>query len=283
MKNYFEGKSKGLTFLGLLSLMSATSLLSIGCNGKDELYTITRSTSEQEIIHNTNKVNDSTKNVIYLTFDDGPNKGTANLIKILNKRKVSATAFLIGVHGKASLQQKKDLEDLKKDTLIEFANHSYSHAHNKFVQFYRNPLAVVQDFDRAKDSLKLSNNIARTPGRNIWRLNNINRTDLKSSNDAANGLQKAGYKVIGWDLEWRHSKKMGLSGNHQAMIKKVDSLFNNNLTCTPKHLVFLTHDQYLSDQDSMRELDLFIEELQKTNRFVFRKISAYPKINDVYN
>lgn len=283
MKNYFEGKSKKMTFLGMFALLSATSALSIACNGKDEQSNGGNEPSQEEITTHTKKEDDSNKNVIYLTFDDGPNRGTENLMKILDKRQVSATAFLIGVHARASLQQKKDLEALRKDTLIEFANHSYSHAHNKFVQFYKHPDAVVKDFDRAMDSLRLTNKIARTPGRNIWRLNNITRTDIKTSNLAANTLQKAGYKVIGWDLEWRHSKKMGLSGNHQAMVKKVDSLFNNNLTNTPKHLVFLTHDQYLTDQDSVRELDLFIEELQKTNRFVFKKISAYPKINEVYN
>lgn len=283
MKNYFEEKSTLKTFLGMLALMSATSIISTQCTSKDENTGGDYSTSQAKIKIDSSTTDDSNKRVIYLTFDDGPNKGTENLLKILNKRKVYATAFLIGVHARASLQQKIDFEALKKDTLVEFANHSYSHAHNKFLQFYRNPSIVVKDFDRAMDSLKLTNKIARTPGRNIWRLNNITKTDIKSSDNAANSLQKAGYKVIGWDLEWMHSKKMGLNGNHQDMIKKVDSFFNNNLTKTPQHLVLLTHDQYLTDQDSVRELDLFIEELQKTNRFVFRKISSYPKINEVYN
>ncbi|MEF9478591.1 hypothetical protein OWR28_13595 [Chryseobacterium sp. 1B4] len=76
---------------------------------------------------------------------------------------------------------------------------------------------------------------------------------------------------------------MTLKGSHEAMIKKVDSIFLNDLEKTSRHLVFLTHDQYLRDADSINELDLFIEKLQKSNKFVFRKISQYPKINEVLN
>lgn len=76
---------------------------------------------------------------------------------------------------------------------------------------------------------------------------------------------------------------MELKDNHQAMLKKVDSIFYNDLEKTSRHLVFLTHDQYLTDAYSINELDLFIEKLQKSNRFVFRKISQYPKINEVLN
>ena len=172
---------------------------------------------------------------------------------------------------------------MRIDHLIELANHSHTHAHNKYSEFYKNPAAVVNDFNIAKDSLKLPGKIARTPGRNIWRLNNINVTDIKSSSAAADRLKSAGYKVIGWDLEWRPSQKMTLKGSHEAMIKKVDSIFLNDLEKTSRHLVFLTHDQYLRDADSINELDLFIEKLQKSNKFVFRKISQYPKINEVLN
>jgi len=286
-KNFAE-KSRNMTFSGMLALMSATLILFHSCN-----QTKTGNESDKIISdhHPTAKVVPdiadenvpSDKRVIYLTFDDGPNRGTENLLKILHKRNICATAFLVGKHAYGSKKQKDDLELLKSDHLVELANHSFTHAHNKYTDFYKNPVAVVQDFDTAKDSLKLYSKIARTPGRNIWRLNNITVTDLKSSTAAANSLKKAGYKVIGWDLEWKPSNKMALKGNHEAMLKKVDSIFFNDLEKTSRHLVFLTHDQYLTDTDSVNELDLFLEKLQKTNRFEFRKISEYPKINEVLN
>ncbi len=286
MRKIFAGKSTNKTFLGMFALMSATSVLLNSCNFKNDVNETTYS-QENPPAKPAPAMDDESvdpdKRVIYLTFDDGPNQGTENLLKILNKRNVSATAFLVGKHAYGSTKQKNDLELLKKNPLIELANHSFTHAHNKYTDFYKNADAVVRDFDIAKDSLKLYDKIARTPGRNIWRLNNINVTDIKSTTAAADGLKKAGYKVIGWDLEWRPSQRMTLKGSHEAMLKKVDSIFLNDLEKTSRHLVFLTHDQYLRDTDSINELDLFIEKLQKSNKFVFRKISQYPKINEVLN
>ncbi|MDH6253585.1 peptidoglycan/xylan/chitin deacetylase (PgdA/CDA1 family) [Chryseobacterium sp. H1D6B] len=288
MKNFFAEKSKNKTFLGMFALVSAASLLFHSCNQKNDQKEAEKMISEYHPVAKTvPKIDDedvsSDKRVIYLTFDDGPNRGTENLLKILHKRNVCATAFLVGKHTFGSTKQKEDFELLKNDHLVELANHSFSHAHNKYTDFYKNSAAVVRDFNIARDTLKLTDKIARTPGRNIWRLNNINVTDIKSSAEAANSLKKAGYKIVGWDLEWRPTNKMGLKGNHEAMLKKVDSIFFNDLEKTSRHLVFLTHDQYLTDEDSIRELDLFIEKLQKTNRFVFKKLSDYPQINGVLN
>ncbi|MCW3162229.1 polysaccharide deacetylase family protein [Chryseobacterium oryctis] len=288
MRKIFAEKSINKTFLGMFALVSATSILFNGCNRKnDKKESEKLIRKEHPVAKTVPKIDDeevtSDKRVIYLTFDDGPNQGTENLLKILNKRNVCATAFVVGKHVYGSKKQKDNLELLRKNPLIELANHSFTHANNKYTDFYKNPDAVVHDFDTAKDSLKLYDKIARTPGRNIWRLKNINVTDLKSSTEAADKLKLAGYKVVGWDLEWKHSNKMSLKGNHQAMLKKVDSIFFNDLEKTSRHLVFLTHDQYLTDADSINELDLFIEKLQKTNRFVFRKISDYPKINEILN
>lgn len=287
MKKTFAEKSLKQTFLGMFAVMSAASTLLTACNQKNEVKESEKVHSQKTPVAKVPKIDDedipSDKRVIYLTFDDGPNRGTENLLKILHKRNVCATAFLVGKHASDSKRQKEDLEKMRTDVLLELANHSYTHAHNKYSDFYKNPEAVVKDFNRAKDSLKLAGMIARTPGRNIWRLNNIDVTDLKSSTEAANSLRKAGYKLIGWDLEWKPTNKMSLKDNHEAMLKKVDSIFFNDLEKTSRHLVFLTHDQYLTDADSINELDLFIEKLQKSNRFVFRKVSAYPKINEILN
>ncbi|SHL14354.1 Peptidoglycan/xylan/chitin deacetylase, PgdA/CDA1 family [Chryseobacterium contaminans] len=286
MRKIFAGKSKNKAFLGMFALVSATSVVLNSCNFKSDVndaVSLQEHPAAETVPTMDDENVDPDKRVIYLTFDDGPNQGTENLLKILDKRNVCATAFLVGKHAYGSTKQKNDFKLLKDNPLIELANHSFTHAHNKYTDFYKSADAVVRDFDIAKDSLKLHDKIARTPGRNIWRLNNINVTDIKSSTAAADGLKRAGYKVIGWDLEWRPTHKMTLKGSHEAMLKKVDSIFLNDLEKTSRHLVFLTHDQYLRDTDSINELDLFIEKLQKSNKFVFRKISQYPKINEVLN
>ncbi|MEF9478590.1 polysaccharide deacetylase family protein [Chryseobacterium sp. 1B4] len=199
MRKIFAGKSKNKTFLGMFALVSATSVLLNSCNFKSEVNTDPAVSSQEhpaaEIVPKMDDESvDPDKRVIYLTFDDGPNQGTENLLKILDKRNVCATAFLVGKHAYGSKKQKDDLLLLKQNPLIELANHSFTHAHNKYTDFYKNANAVVHDFDIAKDSLKLTDKIARTPGRNIWRLNNINVTDIKSSTAAADGLKKPAIK-----------------------------------------------------------------------------------------
>lgn len=269
-------------FFGTIAIFATIIVIVDSCQ-KDNLKVKTEKNVPQ--LKHSNRVNmdDPDKRSIYLTFDDGPNRGTKNLIKILNKHKINATSFVVGQHINNTKKQKSDYTDLQQDSLIEIANHSYSHADNKYTKFYQNPEKVVHDFKIVRDSLKLLNPIARTPGRNIWRINGINVTDIKASKSTADQLQKAGFKLVGWDLEWRGNSEMKLKNNHQDMLKKVDSIFFNDLEKTPRHLVLLTHDQYLHDEQSVKELDLFIQRLKESNRFVFKKISDYPKINETLN
>lgn len=286
MKHFLARKLFNKSFPGTIVILTAITVTFQSCQ-KENI----NNTLQPELAKNApelkqpNRINidDPDKRTIYLTFDDGPNRGTENMIKILNKHNIYASSFVVGNHINSSNKQKLDYADLQQDSLIEIANHSYSHANNKYAKFYQNPDKVVHDFKIVRDSLKLLNPIARTPGRNIWRINGINITDIKASKIAADQLQTAGFKLIGWDLEWHGSPQMKLKNNHQDMLKKVDSIFFNDLEKTPRHLVLLTHDQYLHDENSVKELDLFIQKLKESNRFVFKKISDYPKINETLN
>ena len=291
MKKTFAEKSNLLVFLGIAALITTAVFFLKSCNKKSEKEQAQHSkeNNSDKIIPNSAKVisakpdvpDDPNKRYIYLTFDDGPNRGTKNLLKITNKYQIPITAFVVGKHAYDSKTQAKELKELENDKLVEIANHSYTHALNRYSEFYKNPENVIHDFDRARDSLKFKNKYARTPGRNIWRTTNINKTDIKTSKVAADELQRSGYTLVGWDLEWKPDNSMKLKGSHKDMAKRVDSIFFNDLEKTSRHLVFLTHDQYLQDDDSVRELDLFISGLQNSNRFEFRKISDYPKINDI--
>ncbi|WP_312768325.1 polysaccharide deacetylase family protein [Epilithonimonas sp.] len=288
MKKTFAEKSNYLVFLGTAALIVNAVFFLNSCNKKSEQVVDSKTNSEKtvpkpaKVISTKPEISDDpNKRYIYLTFDDGPNNGTENLLKIINKYQIPVTSFIVGKHAYDSKTQAKNLKELENHDLVELANHSYAHAENKYSEFYKNPEKVVHDFDRAKDSLKFKNKYARTPGRNIWRTSDIDNTDIKSSKIAADELQRAGYVLVGWDLEWKPDNKMKLKGSHQQMAKRVDSIFFNDLEKTSRHLVFLTHDQYLQDDDSVKELDLFIFGLQNSNRFEFRKISDYPKINDI--
>ncbi len=218
------------------------------------------------------------KKTIYLTFDDGPNKGTKNVLDIINDEQVPATLFVIGEHVYGSRLQAAIYDSVRQSAFVELANHSYTHAHNKFTKFYSEPDEVVNDFKRCADSLNFSSNIVRTPGRNIWRLNDIKQTDNHLSREAADALQKNGYTVMGWDLEWHFNNKLEAIQTYEQVANQIDSMFTHNRTKTTDHLVLLAHDQvYNSTKDSV-SLRKLLSKLKEKGEYDFAFINRYPGI-----
>jgi len=219
------------------------------------------------------------KKKIYLTFDDGPNKGTRKVLNIVQEEQVPVTFFIVGEHVFASTSQHATWDSLKVADSIELCNHSYTHAHNHYERFYRQPDSVVSDFRRCHDSLQLSNPVVRTPGRNIWRVDTLSYTDLKKSAAAADSLQQAGFTIIGWDLEWHYDHKtFTLKNRSEALMDEIDSLFAHNKTKIPEHLVVLAHDQVYDDADDSCELHELIKKLKRRDEYELVVASKYPGV-----
>jgi peptidoglycan-N-acetylglucosamine deacetylase len=218
------------------------------------------------------------KKTIYLTFDDGPCKGTKTVMTILKQEQVPATLFIIGEHVYGSKSQLAIYDSLKACTLFEVANHSYTHAfENKFYKFYSQPDSATNDFKRCADSLHFTNNIIRTPGRNIWRTPGISSTDLKAAGAAGDSLYSKGYKAIGWDVEWNFNAAQRLVQTDTEMLQIIDSVFAHKETKTNNHLVVLAHDRtFLHAADSIK-LQHFIAALKKKDEYDFEMVSKYPE------
>ena len=224
----------------------------------------------------------SKKKKLYLTFDDGPNKGTKNVLNIIKDEGVPVTFFVIGEHVFASKGQQQMWDSLKMAEHIEICNHSYTHGwHNDFADFYQSPDSVVKDFQRTQDSLQLSNNIVRTPGRNIWRIDSLKYTDLKKSAAAADSLQKAGFVVMGWDLEWHYDHKtMSVTTNAEKLVQQIDSVFSNKKTKQPDHLVLLAHDQVYVKKDDSIQLRQLLKLLKQKDEYELSIVTDYPGIKN---
>jgi len=218
------------------------------------------------------------KKKIYLTFDDGPNKGTQNVLDIVKDEKIPVTFFIIGEHVYASINQNITWDSLQAAEGIEICNHSYTHAeHNHFEKFYQSPDTVVSDFQRAQDSLDLKNNIVRTPGRNAWRIDSLQFTDLKKSKAAVDSLQKAGFVVMGWDLEWHYDRKeLTVKNSADDLLRQIDSVFNNKKTKSPEHLVLLAHDQVYGKTKDSTELRQLIQKLKLKEDYELSLVTSYP-------
>ena len=217
------------------------------------------------------------KKKLYITFDDGPNRGTKNVLHIVKDEQVPVSFFIVGEHVFASAGQTQMWDSLKMCAEIELCNHSFTHAHGHYEKFYKTPSNVVKDFQRTQDSLQLDNAIARTPGRNIWRIDTLRFTDLKKSTEAADSLQKAGFVVIGWDLEWHYDPKtMSVTTTASELVNEVDSLFRHNKTRNADNLVLLAHDQVYAKTEDSLQLRQFLQLLKQKDEYELSVVSSYP-------
>jgi peptidoglycan-N-acetylglucosamine deacetylase len=217
---------------------------------------------------------------IYLTFDDGPNRGTKNVLNIITAEQMPITMFLIGLQLNGSQVQKDDYVRILHTPLVEVENHSFTHAHNHFDRFYTSPQNVFDDFTKCFDSLHLTSGIVRTPGRNIWRTKNIQFTDMKKSAPAMDSVFKNGYTAVGWDVEWHFDRHLKLVESADYILNRIDSFFAKGYTKTPNELVFLTHDQIFSDPTDSAALVDFIQKLKKKDAYNFEVISNYPHLKN---
>jgi peptidoglycan-N-acetylglucosamine deacetylase len=221
------------------------------------------------------------KKTIYLTFDDGPNKGTKKMMHIVNEEQVPVTLFIVGQHVYGSKEQAATFDSVMSSKYFEIANHSYTHAfENKFAKFYTLPDSVIKDFMRCADSLHLTANIIRTPGRNIWRTATVTSTDIKKSKPAADSLYTSGFTEVGWDLEWHYDNELKLQNTSDEMLQQVDSMFVHAKTKTPNHLVLLAHDQVYADACDSTELHQFIIKLKAKDEYNFEMASKYPGLKN---
>jgi peptidoglycan/xylan/chitin deacetylase (PgdA/CDA1 family) len=222
------------------------------------------------------------KKKIYLTFDDGPNKGTRNVLDIVQQENIPVTFFIVGEHVFASTGQNQVWDSLKAARNIEICNHSYTHAHNKYDKFYQEPGTVVRDMERTKEKLLPDNNIVRAPGRNSWRIDSLHFTDIKKSKAAMDSLQRAGFIVMGWDLEWHYDPKtLQVMTSADEMMNRIDSMFKKGKTRLPDNLVILAHDQvYHSSADSL-QLREFVQKLKSRDEYELSLVSSYPAIKPV--
>jgi peptidoglycan/xylan/chitin deacetylase (PgdA/CDA1 family) len=222
------------------------------------------------------------KKKIYLTFDDGPNKGTKNVLDIVQQENVPATFFIVGEHVFASMEQARIWDSLQHAINIEICNHSYTHAHNRYEKFYQQPDSVVSDMEKTKDELLPDNNIVRAPGRNSWRIDSLQFTDIRKSKAAMDSLQNAGFVVMGWDLEWHYDPKTLIVKNTaDELLTQVDSIFIKGKTKTLDHLVLLAHDQVYQNADDSVQLRQFVQKLKQKDDYELSLVSSYPGVQRI--
>lgn len=213
---------------------------------------------------------------IYLTFDDGPLNGSEHIDSVVLAEQLKVNVFVVGMYMHQSKLLQRYFKLYKENPFIEIYNHSYTHAHDKYELFYRDPENVLADIRKNESEFDLRFKIVRLPGRNMWRIGNRKRDDEKSGSAAADLLAANGYKLFGWDLEWDHDLKNGDPiQSVGTMVKEIEAMFKYKRSFTPGHVVILAHDEMFRKKWEESELKQLIDTL-KTQHYVFEHIRFYP-------
>lgn len=215
-------------------------------------------------------------NHIYLTFDDGPLVGSFAIDSLAKAKKVKLNTFLVGRHANMGKGRERDLKRYRENPLISCYNHSFTHAYNKFSHFYSDPKSAYDDFVKNEKDLALTHKIVRLPGRNIWIYDDVRVIDLKSGSQTADLLFANGYKIYGWDVEWRINSLTGIPVQSlDGTFSKIKSLFKNKNSQTPNNVVLLMHDDMFQTKKGRQLLADLIDSLKKEN-YRFEFMEDYP-------
>jgi len=288
-------------FLRFTLLLSLVNSVLVSCNTAPGDTNTTRNSSATKLkaqvapLTNNKKaettavyknIYDSTKQYIYLTFDDGPQPGTMACFHTVKQLGVKASFFMVGMHRwDAHYKAIADtIDDNYPVTLL--ANHSFSHAfRDKYKAFYTHPYAALADFKRAQDSLQIAYKIIRLPGNSSWVRNGTIRAS-KLTKPICVLLDSAGYKVMGWDVEWNFKPEPGGAKPVQSvatMVKMVENTLQKNECYRKNNIVLLAHDRMFHTPAYTDSLFKFVSILKQNPHYVFETVDKYPMQRQVSN
>jgi peptidoglycan/xylan/chitin deacetylase (PgdA/CDA1 family) len=214
---------------------------------------------------------------IYLTFDDGPLNGSENIDSVILAERLKISVFLVGEHAEKSKLLGNYYKMYEQNPFVDAYNHSYTHANGKYALFYSSPANVLADIQKNEQLLNLRYKIVRLPGRNMWRIGDRKKDDGISGSAAADLLAQNGYKLYGWDIEWRHKAKDGAPiQSVDEMVNEIENRLESGNTFTKDHIVILIHDEMFQKKWEESELKQLIDKLRLNNDYVFEHIHFYP-------
>lgn len=218
---------------------------------------------------------------IYITFDDGPNKGTRNVLQTVKQEHIPASFFVVGKHVFDTPGQGETFRELKADSSIELCNHSFTHALNRYNSFYLHPEKVISDFQQNEDRLSLTSKITRMPGRNAWRIDSVVHTDITESKAAIDSVYNAGFAVMGWDVEWTFDHKtLEPAADTELLLRRIQNMLEADKTRTPGHLVLLAHDQAFQKEAAVEKLHYVLQQLKNNPAYELVLASQYPGVKN---
>lgn len=190
---------------------------------EDKSGNVTSMTRPVKVIENP----EYSKNIVYLTFDDGPSENTPKILDILKKNNVKATFFVTAQYPKYASYMKDE-----KEQGHTVALHTYTHDYEKVYKSekaYFDDLKKIQDY--AKKHTGEESHLIRFPG------GSSNTVSANYSQGIMSKLTKSvidkGYQYFDWNVTSSDASGWGVPANDIAKSACVD--WGGNL-------VILMHD-----------------------------------------
>jgi peptidoglycan/xylan/chitin deacetylase (PgdA/CDA1 family) len=213
---------------------------------------------------------------IYLSFDDGPLKGSENIDSVVIAERLKISVFVVGHNAEASKLLGNYYKLYEQNPFVETYNHSFTHAKGHYELFYSNPENVLADIQKNEKDLNLKFKVVRLPGRNMWRLAGRKKDDVVSGSAAADLLAKNGYKIYGWDMEWQHHPGGTPVQTVDEIKKEIEIRLEDGNLFTKDHLVLLVHDEMFQKKWEESELKQLIDKLKQHENYIFEHLRFYP-------
>ncbi|PXV64759.1 peptidoglycan/xylan/chitin deacetylase (PgdA/CDA1 family) [Dysgonomonas alginatilytica] len=266
-----------LFFITILLIMNIScSYNENTLNSESPTIPITDSIAHPEIVIE-KKDSLSPLKYIYLTIDDAPLNGSKYIDSVILNQKIKTSLFVVGNAIDGSSRFRKYYSMFQENPYVEIYNHSYSHANNKYTDYYKNPELVLNDFEKNQNEFNILHKIARLPGRNLWQTGEKTKNYKQTGSTSAGLLAENGYKIYGWDVEWTYNAKdYSPLKSIDELITEIENSYHSSKTFTPKHVVLLMHDQMFAKVNEKNNLGELITKL-KEHDFIFEYLSSYPE------
>ncbi|MBF0613669.1 MAG: polysaccharide deacetylase family protein [Magnetococcales bacterium] len=219
---------------------------------------------------------------VYLTFDDGPREGTKEILELLTRAGLPATFFIVGGHI-INAERREVFAQLKVAPLIQLANHSFTHAYEKYQSFYANPDGMLVDLSKNNEILGFVQPPfpTRLPGRIDWRFGehyiDTRSYPVQSPAKVPAGvarLHEHGFVIYGWDVEWGRPGRKNPLEPVESLVKRIHRRLETGQTVKPGHLVLLMHDFHFNTAAALAGLQRLIDTL-KQDGVLFKNMKDY--------
>ena len=242
----------------------------------DSLNPIPIKTQKQKLKDSLRREFDKHPKHLYLTFDDGPLVGSRAIDSIARAKKIKVNAFVVGRHSTMGKYRLRDLNLYIENPYVAVYNHSYTHGFNRLQTFYGDSHTAFEDFKKNEEIVAFDSKVARLPGRNIWLYDDERKIDIPNAAPTADLLFKDGYKIFGWDVEWRLNGVTGAPAVPlETVYARMVNFMNNKSSKEPNNVVFLMHDDMFQTRQGKKLLSDLIDKLiAKGYKFEF--MEDYP-------